>query len=141
MIFRTTYHNPDFVEQSELLVGKAYSFLKRIKMGRVGSGRMMIAGLSEGLKPKQVSFSELDYGNIEMRPNGIVLHFTHRLERYSWIVPFYRLVIYNSQYFSIHAEGQYVRFRKNKLYQNNKNFIDLMRQRQHEIMDLGYYDG
>lgn len=110
-------------------------------MGRVGSGRMMIAGLSEGLKPKQVSFSELDYGNIEMRPNGIVLHFTHRLERYSWIVPFYRLVIYNSQYFSIHAEGQYVRFRKNKLYQNNKNFIDLMRQRQHEIMDLGYYDG
>lgn len=141
MIFRTTYHNPDFVEQSELLVGKAYSFLKRIRMGRVGSGRMMIAGLSEGLQPKQVTFSELDYGNIEMRPNGIVLHFTHRLERYSWIVPFYRLVIYNSQYFSIHAEGQYVRFRKNKLYQNNKNFIDLMRQRQHEIMDLGYYDG
>jgi len=110
-------------------------------MGRIGSGRMMIAGFSEALKPKQVSFSELDYGNIEMRPNGIILHFTNRLERYSWIVPFYRLVIYNSQYFSIHAEGQYVRFRKNKLYKKNKRFIDLMRQRQHELLDLGYYDG
>ena len=140
MIFRTTHPEPEYTEQSRLLVGKPFSWIEKLKMGRIGSGRMMIEGISQGLKPKQLSFSEIDYGNIELRPNGVILHFTHRLERYSWIIPYYRLVIYNTTYFSIHAEGQYIRFRKNKLYKNNKGFIDTMRKKQHELLDLGYYE-
>lgn len=141
MIFNTTYTNEDFTLQSNDLLGKPYSLLQKIKMNGVGSGRLMIAELSAKLLPKQQQFSEVDYGNIELRPNGIILHFTNRLVRFSWLVPYYKLVVYNSTFFSIHSDGNYIRFRKNKNYTDNKKFIDRMIDNKNEFLNLEYYDG
>lgn len=141
MIFNTTHTNEEYNELSQSLVGKAYGLLQKIKLGGIGSGRLMIADISPKIKPKQVQFSEINYGNIEMRPKGIIVHFTNRLERFSWVVPYYQLAIYNSSFFSIHANGHFLKFQKNKNYVDNKRFIDKMIDTKNEFLNLDYYDG
>ncbi len=141
MIFKTTYKNKDFISFSNQLLGTPFSFLNKLKMNGVGSSRMMITELSEKLKPNQKQFSEIDYGNIEMCPNGIIVHFSNRLERYSWCIPYYKLVIYNSSFYSIHSEGNFIKFTKNKNYLENKKFISKMVDYKNEYLNLDYYDG
>ncbi len=141
MIFNTTYNNEDFKVHSKELLGNPYTLIQRIRMNGIGSGRLVIKELSEKLYPKQKQFSEINYGNIELRPNGILVHFTNRLERYSWCIPYYKLVIYNSNYFSIHANGNCIKFIKNKNYVENKKFINRMIDLKNEFLKLDYYDG
>ncbi|MBT8316479.1 MAG: hypothetical protein HKP59_02520 [Lutibacter sp.] len=140
MVFDTTYNNEDFNEQSVLLLGKSFSFLERIKQGGIGSSRLIIESISPKLDLGKLKFSETDYGNIELRPKGIIVHYTRKLERFSWIIPYYRLVIYNSQFFSIHANGNFIQFSKNKNYIANKKFIDKMIDIKNDYLNLSYYD-
>jgi len=140
MVFDTTYNNEDFNEHSILLVGKSFSFLERIKQGGIGSSRLIIESISPNLDLGKLKFSETDFGNIELRPKGIIVHYTRKLERFSWIIPYYRLVIYNSQFFSIHANGNFIQFSKNKNYIANKKFIDKMIDIKNDYLNLSYYD-
>jgi len=140
MVFDTTYNNEDFNEHSILLVGKSFSFLERIKQGGIGSSRLIIESISPKLDLGKLKFSETDFGNIELRPKGIIVHYTRKLERFSWIIPYYRLVIYNSQFFSIHANGNFIQFSKNKNYIANKKFIDKMIGIKNDYLNLSYYD-
>ena len=68
------------------------------------------------------------------------MHYTSKLERFSWVIPYYRLNIYNSQFFSIHADGSFIQFEKNKNYKENKKFLDRMSQAKIDVLGLGYYD-
>lgn len=140
MLFNTTYNNKDYDYESELLIGKKYSFIDRLKLGGIGSGRLFIHRISEKLNLSKLKFSEIDYANIELRPKGIVVHFTNKLERFSWIIPYYRLVFYNAEFFSIHADGNFINFSKNKNYRENKNFIKKINIRKCEYMESGYFD-
>lgn len=140
MVFDTTYKNEDYNEQSVLLVGKSFSFLERIKQGGIGSSRLIIESLSPKLDLGKLKFAETDYGNIELRPKGIIVHYTRKLERFSWIIPYYRLVIYNSQFFSIHANGKFIQFSKNKNYIANKKFINKMIDIKNDYLNLSNYD-
>ena len=67
--------------------------------------------------------SDLNYGNIELREKGILIHINKGLKNYSWAVPYYQLHTYKTAGFSIHAQGNFVRFKSNKLLKENKNFI------------------
>jgi hypothetical protein len=140
MVFNTTYKNEDYNQQSLLLVGKSFSFIERIKQGGIGSSRLIINSKSPKLDLGKLKFGEIDYGNIELRPKGVVVHYTRKLERFSWIIPYYRLVIYNSQFFSIHANGNFIQFLKNKNYSANKKFIDKMIDIKNDYLNLSYYD-
>jgi hypothetical protein len=140
MIYNTTYNNEDFSLESTKTVGKAFSFIDRIRQGGIGSGRLMIHEISPKLKLGKLEFSEIDYGNIELRPKGIIVHYTSKLERFSWVIPYYRLNIYNSQFFSIHADGNFIQFMKNKNYKSNKKFLDRVSQAKIDVLGLGYYD-
>ncbi|PQJ72920.1 hypothetical protein [Polaribacter butkevichii] len=140
MIFNTTYNNREYDTESALLVGEKFSFLKRIKLGGIGSGRLMIKTISLKLNTAKQQFSEIQYGNIELRPKGIIVHFTQKLARCSWVIPYYRLVIYNAQFFSIHANGNCIQFTKNKNYLNNKKFINKMIDLKNDALNLSYYD-
>ena len=140
MIFNTTYTNKDFTAACNQTVGQAFSLLKIIKMGGVGSSRFIVAAFSTKLQPKNKEQLALNYANIELRPNGIIVHFTNKQDRYSWVIPYYRLVTYNSQTFSIHANGSYIKFKKNKNYLANKKFIDKMIDLKNAFLNLSYYD-
>lgn len=140
MLFNTTHKNKDYDTESASLIGKSFNLIQRLKQGGIGSSRLMIHKISPKLNPDKLKSSEIGYANIELRPKGISIHFTKKLERFSWIIPYYRLVVYNSQLFSIHANGNFIQFLKNKNYKENKKFIDKMLQLKNNFLNLGYYD-
>ncbi|MFT5257727.1 MAG: hypothetical protein ACI9KF_001361 [Arenicella sp.] len=124
MIFNTTLNNKDATATMNDLLGKSYSFLKAIKMGGVGSKRMMIDAVSPGFLKVINAVSDVNYGNIELREKGIIVHINKGLKNYSWAIPYYQLHTYKTEGFSIHAQGNFVRFKNNKLLKENKQFID-----------------
>jgi hypothetical protein len=124
MIFNTTLNNKDATATMNDLLGKSYSFLKAIKMGGVGSKRMMIDAVSPGFLKVINAVSDVNYGNIELREKGIIVHINKGLKNYSWAIPYYQLHTYKTEGFSIHAQGNFVRFKSNKLLTENKQFID-----------------
>lgn len=140
MLFNTTHTNKDYTKDSTEIVGEAFSFLEKIKMNGIGSSRLIIENLSPKLQPKNKEAIAINYANIELRPKGIIVHFTNKLERYSWVIPYYRLVTYSTQTFSIHANGNFIQFKKNKNYTNNKKFIQKMTEFKNNFLNLDYYD-
>jgi hypothetical protein len=123
MMFNTTLNNKDAITTMNDLLGKSYSFLKAIKMGGVGSKRMIIDAVSPGFLKVINAVSDVNYGNIELREKGIIVHINKGLKNYSWVIPYYQLHTYKTEGFSIHAQGNFVRFKNNKLLKENKQFI------------------
>jgi len=124
MIFNTTLKNKDATATMNDLLGKPYSFVKAIKLGGVGSKRMIIDAVSPGFLKLINAVSDINYGNIELRQKGIVIHINKGLKNFSWAIPYYQLHTYKTEGFSIHAQGNFIRFKSNKLLKENKNFID-----------------
>ena len=124
MIFNTTLKNKDATATMNDLLGKPYSFVKAIKLGGVGSKRMIIDAVSPGFLKLINAVSDINYGNIELREKGIVIHINKGLKNFSWAIPYYQLHTYKTEGFSIHAQGNFVRFKNTKLLKENKNFID-----------------
>ena len=124
MIFNTTLKNKDATATMNDLLGKPYSFVKAIKLGGVGSKRMIIDAVSPGFLKLINAVSDINYGNIELREKGIVIHINKGLKNFSWAIPYYQLHTYKTEGFSIHAQGNCVRFKNTKLLKENKNFID-----------------
>ena len=124
MIFNTTLKNKDATATMNDLLGKPYSFVKAIKLGGVGSKRMIIDAVSPGFLKLINAVSDINYGNIELREKGVVIHINKGLKNFSWAIPYYQLHTYKTEGFSIHAQGNFVRFKSNKLLKENKKFID-----------------
>jgi hypothetical protein len=124
MIFNTTLKNKDATVTMNNLLGQSYSFLKAIKLGGVGSKRMIIDSVSPGFLKLINDVSDINYGNIELREKGIIVHINKGLKNFSWAIPYYQLHTYKTEGFSIHAQGNFVRFKNNKLLKENKEFID-----------------
>lgn len=119
--------------ESASLVGDKFTLFQRIKHGGIGSSRLIIDKTSPKLNLSKLKFSEINYGNRELRSKGIIVHYTGKLELFSWIVPNYGIVIYNAQSFSIHAIGNFIQFLNSKNYAENKKFIDKMIQLKNEF--------
>ncbi len=140
MLFNTSYKNEDYEKESNHLLGETYSFLERLKMRGIGSSRFVIEELSPYLTPENMQKTDVNYANIELRPKGVVVHFSNRLDRYSWLVPYYRLAIFSADAFSIHSNGKFIKFKKDKYYQENKKFINKFRYLKSAFLNLDYYD-
>jgi len=141
MLFDTTDTNKDYLKETKNIVGKAFSFVDKIKMGGVSSGKLEVAEFSAKLQPKDLLPSAVNYATIVLRPNGIIVHFRNEGKRYSWVIPYYRLVIYNTRNFTIHANGHFIKLKRNKNFQGNKKFLDKMIDLKNDSLNLEYYDG
>ena len=118
MIFSGSgYHNSD-------VKITAYSFFKSIKIGGTGSKRMIIDEVSPNFNTYMNSVSDINYGNIEIREKGILIHINKGLKNFSWPIPFYQLHTYKTNGISFHAHGNFIRFKNNKLLKENKKFIN-----------------
>ena len=105
-------------------LGKPFSFFQALRMRGIGSKRMIIDGVSPNLVQYTNKVSDINYANIELRPRGILLHINKGLQTFSWIIPYYQLVIYKINGSSIHAQGRFVHFRNNVTFKENKAFFD-----------------
>ena len=126
MILNTTYTNKDHEAMMNKLVGRPYGFLKRLQMKGIGSGRMIIDKVSPKLERTLINGSDLNYANIEIRPGGILVRITRRLDNFTWIIPYYQLYTYLTNGLSVHGQGEFVHFQNDRFLKNNKDFIKKM---------------
>lgn len=123
MILDTTYFNPENKTIINDTVGSPIPVLKRLKMGGIGSKRMIIEEVSSDFKDLINKVADINYANIEIRPLGILVMINKGLKNYTWIVPFYRLAFYDTNGFSIHSSGKFIKFKKNKTHSENRQFF------------------
>jgi len=126
MILNTTYTNKDNETTMNDLVGKPYGFLKKLRMQGIGSGRMIIDKVSPKLERALLNGQDLNYANIELRPKGILVRITRRLDNFTWIIPYYQLYTYMSNGLSIHGQGEFLHFKNDRFLKTNKDFIKKM---------------
>ena len=126
MILNTTYTNKDNDVTIDNLVGRPYSFLKKLRMKGIGSGRMIIDKVSPKLQRALLNGPDINYANIELRPKGILVRITRRLDNFTWIIPYYQLYTYMTNGLSIHGQGEFLHFKNDRFLKNNKEFIKKM---------------
>lgn len=124
MVLNTTYKNKEHENLINDLVGKRYSFLQSLKMKGIGSKRMIIDEVSPNMKSYANTISDVNYANIELRPFGILIMINKGLSNFTWIIPYYQLVIYKTDGSSIHAQGRFIKFRNNTTFKENKSFFN-----------------
>lgn len=123
MFYDITYKNAKITAEINDFIGMPYSFLKAIQMGGIGSHRMMVDEVSTHFKNVLNTVSDINYGSIEIRPNGIIFHISKGLQRFVWLIPYYKLVVFKSTTLSIHADGKFIKFKNNQFTQKNSSFI------------------
>ena len=110
MIFNSTYTDKEKELEVKKLIGKKYGLISSIRLNGVGSKRLIVQETSQNFKKIIIQKSDLIYSNIEIRPGGIIVYIAEGLKRYSWVIPYYKLVIYKTPNYSIHSGGDFIRF-------------------------------
>ena len=122
-IYNISYKDKETDKLINEEMGNAYSIIKKLQLGGIGSRRLIIEYFSENMNHLKLKVSGLQYGNIEIRPKGIILHINQGVYTYAWTIPFFRLSIYNGDFFTIHGNGNYIQFNKEKSWKENRNFL------------------
>jgi hypothetical protein len=124
MILDTSYTNKEHVELINDLVGKPFGLMQSIKMKGIGSKRMMIEDASPNMQQYLNLVADVNYANLELRPLGLLIRINKGLKTFTWVIPYYQLVIYKTNGSSIHAQGRFIHFRNNNTFKENKAFFD-----------------
>jgi len=124
LLLNTTHTNKENNKLIDDIVGKPFSLIQSIKMRGVGSKRMIVDEVSPNMASILNTVSDINYGNIELRPIGILIHITKGLQNFTWAIPYYQLVVYKINGSSIHSNGKFIHFRNNKTFKENKKFFD-----------------
>lgn len=123
MILETTYTNKKHTELINDRVGKPFGFLKKLQMKGIGSKRMMIDNVSPNMQHYLNKVAAVNYANLELRPKGLLIRINKGLRNFTWIIPYYHLVMLKTNGSSIHAQGKFIHFRKNTTFKENKAFF------------------
>ena len=89
MLRNVSYKNEKQELEINELVFKPFGLFKRIKEGGVGSGKLLITKADKDIENLLILDHNLNYCNIEMRPNGIIVYFRVLLETYALITVSY----------------------------------------------------
>lgn len=105
------------------LVGSPFSIWHRFKH-RVGSNYLKVVEFRNFDFEKPLTDDYFKKIVIELRPKGIVIHFKIQTETFVWAVPYYQLHLYNTDFFSIHAQGKAILIEKEKNFERNQAFLN-----------------
>lgn len=110
-IFRVSHNDPEVKRQIEAMVGKPYTLRNRLRLGGIGSPRLVIHSCSQAVYHLLILDNSVNYCNIELRPSGILLGFRSRLESYVLAVPYFRLAVYKGEadIYSVHDSPHFVK--------------------------------
>ena len=123
MIYDTSYYDQKITRAINTAVGKPFSLKERFKLKGIGSSRLVINEVSKDIKAKLPTDESVQKASIELRPNGIIIHFKKFTEHFSWAIPYYKLVIYSSEHFSIYENDSFIKFSKKPLHKPQLKFI------------------
>lgn len=105
------------------MIGKKYNLFSSIKFNGVGSKRLIIKETSSKFKKIIIQKNDLIYSNIELRHRGIIVYIAEGLNRFSWVIPYYKLVIYKTPNYSIHSDGNFISFSNDLNFKENLKFF------------------
>ena len=88
MILNTTHHNAEHKQIIADLIGSPFSLVQKLKMNGVGSKRMIVDEVSPNMQSMMNKVSDINYANIELRPNGILVMINQGLKNFTWIIPY-----------------------------------------------------
>jgi len=111
MLKNISYNNPKIIDEINNYVGKPYTILKRLKIGGIGSSKLIINSADSIIENLLNLDNNLNYCNVEIRPKGIIIHFKSLLETYGLIVPFYKLKIFKGRAneYSIYIDNFFIK--------------------------------
>ena len=122
-LYNITYKNKETEKEINAEMGKPFGLIEKLKLGGIGSRRMIIENFSEDIKNLTLKVSGIQYANIELRPNGIIVHINQGIYTHAWTIPYFRLSIFNGDFFTIHGGGSHIQFNKEKSWKENKEFL------------------
>ena len=123
MIFNSTYTDPEKDLEVDKIIGKKFNLIESILMGGIGSKRLILDSFSVKFQKYIKDGFDLNYANIELRKKGIKVFITNRQNRITWVIPYYRLVIYKTPFFSIHCNGSFLKFSNKLNHKENLSFF------------------
>ena len=135
MIFNSTYTDKEKELEVEKLIGKKYSLFSAISFNGVGSKRLIIEETSPKFKKIIIQKNDLIYSNIELRYRGIIVYIAEGLNRFSWVIPYYKLVIYKTPNYSIHSDGNFIRFSNDLNFKENLKFFKKLKHHQLRLQE------
>ena len=122
-LYNITYKNKETEKEINAEMGKPFGLIEKLRLGGIGSRRMIIENFSEDLKNLALKVSGIQYANIELRPNGVIIHINQGIYTHAWTIPYLRLSIFNGDFFTIHGGGSHIQFNKEKSWKENKDFL------------------
>ncbi len=122
-LYNITYKNKETEKEINAEMGKPFGLIEKLRLGGIGSRRMIIENFSEDLSSLALKVSGIQYANIELRPNGVIVHINQGIYTHAWTIPYFRLSIFNGDFFTIHGGGSHIQFNKEKSWKENKDFL------------------
>lgn len=124
MFLDTTHDSRDNDFLIDNLVGKAFSFFKALKLGGIGSKRMVVDLVSADLQHYMNTVSDVNYSSIELRPKGILVFFNRGLKNYTWVIPYPDLILHVENTMVIEAQSKKMRYRDDHFLKENAGFFN-----------------
>lgn len=111
MLLNVSYNRPKIKEQINNEVGRPFTFMERIKLGGIGSGKLYIHSSSIQIYNLLILDNNLNVCGVEMRPKGIIVTFRSLLETYALVIPYYKLKLYKGQakIYSIFMDSYFIK--------------------------------
>ena len=111
MLLNISYNDIKQKKEIDKLVGKPFSIKERLKMGGIGSEKLIISSASINIKNLLLLDNNINKCNIELRPKGIIVFFRSLLETYGLIIPYFKLKIYKgkAEEYSIYKDNLYIK--------------------------------
>jgi len=104
MILNITYPTPQQKRDTEKVVGPSYSFMERIKMGGIGTSKLVIMEATDEIHKLLTLTSDTTYCHLECRKAGLVVGFQTTMRIYTWLIPYRQLsVYYNSGQMTVYG--------------------------------------
>ena len=116
MLKNISYNNSKIFDQINDYVGKPYTIFQRIRIGGIGSSKLIINKADSKISNLLNLDNNINKCNIEIRPKGIIIRFRSLLETYGLIVPFYKLKLFKGKAneYSIYNDNYFIKIEVNK---------------------------
>lgn len=91
MVFDTTYTDKEITIEINKLAGRPYSLIQRLKLGGIGSHRIIIDQASDDLEKYINPGHSINHVNFELRPLALLAHLKRRTQTFCWVIPYINL--------------------------------------------------
>ena len=123
MIYNSTYKDDELDNECEKIVGKKYNIIDSILLNGIGSKRLIVKKYSKNFIEIIEKKIDLIYSNIELRKKGIIVYIATGQKRYSWVIPYYKLVLFKTPNYTIYCDEDFITFSNEINYKENINFF------------------